>query len=65
MFCDDTRDAIKGHVFYAKEPGFVTGAPGLEKHILNSAKAWWTGTSCVKAPSQIIPYVSAHGNLTL
>lgn len=26
VFSDDTRDAIKGHVFYAKETGFVSEA---------------------------------------
>ena len=31
MFCDDTRDAIKGHVFEAEIPGFVNGANGLEE----------------------------------
>ncbi len=65
MFCDDTRDAIKGHVFYAEVPGFVTGAPGLEEQILHSAMAWCVEGSGVKAPSQIITYVSAHDNLTL
>lgn len=25
MFCDNTRDVIKGHVFYEEEPGFVNG----------------------------------------
>lgn len=65
MFCDDTRDSVKGHVFYAEEPGFVTGAAGLERRILNGAKAWCTADSGVKSPAQIITYVSAHDNLTL
>ena len=25
IFCDDTRDLIKGHVFYEEEPGIVNG----------------------------------------
>lgn len=65
MFCDDTRDFIKGHVFNEKKPGFVTGAPKMEQSILNSAKAWCIDGSNVKAPSQIITYISTHDNLTL
>ena len=70
MFCDDTRDAIKGHVFEAKIPGFVNGAEGLEQDILESARAWCRGGSKnekakVKAPSQVITYVSSHDNWTL
>ena len=65
MFCDDTRDAIKGHVFEAEIPGFVNGADGLEQNFLNSVKAWCLGDGKVKAPSQIITYVSAHDNWTL
>lgn len=64
MFCDDTRDAIKGHVFEAETPGFINGAEGLEDKILDSVTAW-CGKDRVKAPSQIITYVSAHDNWTL
>lgn len=65
IFCDDTRDTIKGHVFEGKIPGFVNGMPGLEDKILNSVKAWCIDGSNVKAPSQIISYISAHDNWTL
>lgn len=67
IFCDNTRDAIKGHVFYAKEPGFVNGGSNCEKDILSAVKAWQKedGDFCTKAPSQIITYISAHDNLTL
>lgn len=66
VFCDNTRDSIKGHVFFEKEPGFVNGGEGLEKEIFQSVKAWCGGKdSFAKAPSQIISYVSAHDNLTL
>lgn len=27
VFCDNTRDAIKGHCFYAREAGYVNGRP--------------------------------------
>lgn len=65
MFCDDTRDAIKGPVFSPETPGFVTGALGLESQILHSTMAWCVQNSGIKAPSQIITYVSAHNDLTL
>lgn len=66
MFCDDTRDAIKGHVFEAERTGFVNGAKDMEKKILNSVRAWCPGDgSGALAPSQIITYVSAHDNWTL
>lgn len=65
MFCDDTRDAIKGHVFEGEIPGFVNGASNMEEKILNSVKAWCTRETGIKAPSQVITYVSAHDNWTL
>ena len=67
MFCDNTRDAIKGSALELKEPGFVNGAPGMETDILNSVRAWCggEGSSGAKAPSQIITYVSSHDNQTL
>lgn len=65
MFCDDTRDAIKGHVFEGEIPGFVNRAENMEEKILNSVKAWCTKDTGIKAPSQVITYVSAHDNWTL
>ena len=65
MFCDDTRDAIKGHVFEGEVPGFVNGAENMEEKILNSVKAWCTKDTGIKAPSQVITCVSAHDNWTL
>lgn len=67
VFCDDTRDAIKGDVFFAKEPGFVNGGAGFEGRILNAAAAW---QGCredfrPKSCAQIVNYVSAHDNFTL
>ena len=67
MFSDDTRDVIKGHVFYEEEPGFVNGASGLEKRVLCAPTGWkdayegFAPRSC----GQIINYVSAHDNFTL
>lgn len=67
VFSDDIRDVVKGHVFYAKEPGFVNGAKNLEKKALFAASAWRKGGSCIipKSCSQIVSYVSAHDNFTL
>ena len=86
MFCDDTRDAVKGSALKIKRPGFINGAAGKEKDIVRSTQAWCelkrgsadtdyinagsteTGGDAVtrvKAPSQVITYVSAHDNQTL
>ena len=67
VFSDDIRDVVKGHVFYAKEPGFVNRAKNLEKKALFAASAWRKGGSSIipKSCSQIISYVSAHDNFTL
>ena len=65
MFCDSTRDIIKGHVFFSAQPGFIGGAPNTENGILNAARAWNGKIPGIRAPSQIITYVSCHDNLTL
>lgn len=70
VFSDDTRDVIKGHVFYEEEPGFVNGGKGLEKQILQAVTGWcgeagdpedFRPGSC----SRVVNYVSAHDNFTL
>ncbi len=67
IFSDDTRDAIKGHVFEEKEPGFVNGGSDLEPLILHAVTGWRDGGAdfCPLSCSQIINYVSAHDNFTL
>lgn len=67
IFCDDTRDAIKGSVFYGTEPGFVNGGSGREPDILHAVAGWTAGGACFQPKScrQIINYVSAHDNHTL
>lgn len=67
VFSDDIRDVVKGHVFEAKEPGFVNGGVNLERQALFAAAAWRKGGSSVipKSSSQIVSYVSAHDNFTL
>ena len=70
-FCDSTRDGIKGSALRAKEAGFINGAEGKEDEMLASVTAWCAnsyqaeGFENVKAPSQIVTYVSAHDNHTL
>lgn len=70
VFSDDTRDVIKGHVFYEEEPGFVNGGKGLEKKVLQAVTGWcgefsepedFRPGSC----SRVVNYVSAHDNFTL
>ena len=70
VFSDDTRDIIKGHVFYEEEPGFVNGGKNLEKKVLQAVTGWCTDTYSQggfrpKSCAQIINYVSAHDNFTL
>ena len=63
MFCDDTRDAVKGSALKVRKPGFINGAEDKEDDIIRGVAAW--RAAGVKAPSQIITYVSAHDNQTL
>lgn len=67
MFCDNTRDAVKGHVFEASEPGFVNGMEGLEREIMHAVAAWCDRGGAFKAgsPERVLSYISAHDNLTL
>ena len=66
IFCDDTRDAIKGGCFDAREPGYVEGKPGSFWDIGAAVAAWCRSDSLPPhAPSQIVSYVSAHDNFTL
>lgn len=67
IFNDDTRDAIKGSVFYEKRPGFINGKKELESEICSSVRAWCGGEGGYQPhnPGQIITYVSAHDNWSL
>ena len=67
MFCDNTRDAVKGDCFHAELPGFVCGGEGLEEAILHAASGWADGDPDFRPRccGQIINYVSCHDNLTL
>ena len=66
IFCDDTRDAIKGGCFDAREPGYVEGKPGSFWDIGGAVAAWCRSDRLPPhAPSQIVSYVSVHDNFTL
>ncbi len=67
IFSDDTRDVIKGHVFYGEEPGFVNGGENLENLVLHAVTGWKDGGAefCPKSCAQIMNYISAHDNYTL
>ena len=70
VFSDDTRDVIKGHVFYDEVPGFVNGGQGLEEKVLRAVTGWCGGSSGQdgfrpKSCAQVVNYVSAHDNFTL
>lgn len=67
IFCDGTRDAIRGHVFEAEIPGFINGGTELEEKLLHAPTAWCEEEleTPAKAPSQILTYASAHDNMTL
>lgn len=70
VFSDDTRDVIKGHVFYEEVPGFVNGGPDLEEKVLGAVTGWCgvsagQGKFRPKSCAQIVNYVSAHDNFTL
>ena len=66
IFCDDTRDTIKGGCFSAREPGYVEGRLGSFWDIGGAVAAWCRSDRLPPhAPSQIVNYVSAHDNFTL
>ena len=66
MFCDDTRDAVKGSALKPLLPGFVNGAEKMTDEVARGVRACCGRADYrVKAPSQIITYVSSHDNQTL
>lgn len=67
VFCDNTRDAIKGSVFNEEDPGFINGKKNMEDQIKASVCAWCKQSGSFRSnnPGQIISYVSSHDNFTL
>ncbi len=76
-FSDDIRDAIKGHVFFEAEKGFVSGAKDLAESLkfgivgcidypdIDFDKVKYSKKHWANNPTQAINYVSAHDNLVL
>lgn len=65
-FCDATRDAVRGHVFHRREPGYLTGAAADYAPDIRHAADAWRGTPHETASvAQVIQYASAHDDLTL
>lgn len=62
FFSDTIRDALKGSVFSKTDPGFVTGAGGMEGRIQT---CWMAATSWCSTPLQSVNYASCHDNNTL
>ena len=66
IFCDNTRDAIKGGCFNAREPGYVEGKESALWDIGAAVAAWCRSSALPPhSPGQIVSYVSAHDNFTL
>ena len=62
-FNDMFRDAVKGHVFNANEPGFVQ--TGSEKGNVMAGIVGNCLSDQFNQPSQTVTYTSAHDNFTL
>ena len=66
IFCDNTRDAIKGGCFNARDAGYVNGKPEAFWDIGAAVAAWCRSDKLPPhSPQQIVSYVSAHDNFTL
>lgn len=68
IFCDSTRDSIKGDVFFRHRKGFVQGNLKFWSDVKASLQGWTRddfSKSLASAPTQIVSYVSAHDNLSL
>lgn len=63
FFSDTIRDGLKGNVFNVSEPGFISGAQGLEGTIIDCFMGQATGWCTT--PSQSVNYASCHDNLTM
>ncbi|RUT29913.1 type I pullulanase [Paenibacillus zeisoli] len=69
FFNDVIRDAIRGHVFEAREKGFVSGGVGLEHAIKQGVTACIDFDDWIKGyaaePTQTVTYAECHDNHTL
>lgn len=66
VFCDNTRDAVKGNLWHQNAAGFVNGGR-LDADWLACCIRGWTdcGDGSAKAPSQTVTYLSCHDDWTL
>ena len=76
-FCDDLRDAVKGHYARQTEPGFASGRPGLDESIrfgivaagkhpqIDYAKVNYSKAPWTAEPAQCINYVACHDDMVL
>lgn len=62
FFNDTIRDTLRGSVFSAREPGYISGATISSDHLANCfcGRTYWASQ-----PKQLINYVSCHDNHTL
>lgn len=78
MFSDDIRDMVRGHVFYNKDCGYVSGKDGMKvavrycaaggvwhPQVDYAAYTYAAGGTWTDTPEKVINYVSCHDNLTL
>ncbi len=65
VFCDNTRDAVKGSLFREKDVGFVNGGELSAQYLLQCIIGWAGHHGHVQAPSQTITYLSCHDDWTL
>lgn len=66
-FCDDTRDAVKGHLGDVRSRGFASGGD-FNSAWLACCVRGWSGRypqHAFAAPSQTISYLSSHDDWTL
>jgi pullulanase len=77
VFSDDIRDGIKGGVFTATQPGYVSGVYGRKEDVkfgiaasvrhpqVNITRVSYSNNFWASAPTQTVTYASAHDNHTL
>lgn len=78
MFSDDIRDMVRGHVFYNKDCGYVSGKEKMKvavrycatggvwhPQVDYAAYTYAVGGTWTDTPEKVINYVSCHDNLTL
>lgn len=67
VFCDSTRDAVKGSLMQDSARGFVNGGYFSADYLSKCIRGWANlpGELSAKAPSQTVSYLSCHDDWTL